>query len=88
MQGDLTGGDEIERQQLRELALIDRVFGLEAQLAEVSVFMNPGRERFDTLERETEGLRQQLAALRGTATWRAGRLVLAPLRLIRRSRGR
>lgn len=71
----------------RVLELVDRVLGLEAELARVSVFNNPARERFDALERENAGLQQQLAAMRATRTWRAGRAVLAPVRIITRGRG-
>jgi len=78
--------DQRIAQQLRELALVDRIFGLEAQLAEISVFMNPDRERFDAQERELAGLRQQIAGIRGTTTWRVGRSVLAPLRVLKRER--
>ncbi|MBC7595405.1 MAG: hypothetical protein H7288_15960 [Kineosporiaceae bacterium] len=73
-------------QQLRQLALVDRIFGLEAQLAEVSVFMNPDRERFDAQERELAGLRQQVQGYRETRTWRVGRAVLAPLNALKRKR--
>jgi hypothetical protein len=77
---------ELIEQQLRELALVDRIFGLEAQLAEVSVFMNPDRDRFDAQERELAGLRQQVEGLRETRTWRVGRAVLAPLNALKRKR--
>lgn len=71
----------------RVLELVDRVLGLEAELARVSVYNNPTREQFEALERENAGLQQQLEAVRATRTWRAGRAVLAPLRLVSRSRG-
>ncbi|MBD8103565.1 hypothetical protein PlfCFBP13513_13790 [Plantibacter flavus] len=70
----------------RVLELIDRVLGLEAELARVSVYNNPGREQFEALERENAGLRQQLEAVHGTRTWKAGRAVLAPLRVVSRNR--
>ena len=69
---------------LRELALVDRVLGLEAQLAEVSAFMNPPRQHVVDLENRIIGLEQQLDALRSTPTWRAGRIALAPARVLRR----
>lgn len=68
----------------RELALVDRILGLEAQLANYAVRVTPGRRQFEMMEREIDGLRQQLAAVHSTRTWRAGRAVLAPLRIIRR----
>ena len=70
--------------QLRQLELVDRIFGLEAQLAEASAFAKPERDEIDAVLRENEGLRQQLAGLRATSTWKAGRAVLAPARLLRR----
>jgi hypothetical protein len=33
-----------------------------------------------------QGLRQQLAAVHSTRTWKAGRAVLAPLRVLKRGR--
>ncbi|WP_314139508.1 hypothetical protein [uncultured Plantibacter sp.] len=71
----------------RVLELVDRVLGLEAELARVSVYHSPGREQFEALERENAGLRQQLEAVRSTRTWKAGRAVLSPLRLVSRGRG-
>ena len=71
----------------RVLELVDRVLGLGAELARVSVYNNPTREQFDALEQENAGLREQLQVIRGTRTWRAGRVVLAPLRIVTRGRG-
>lgn len=68
--------DEIST-RLRELALIDRIFGLEARLAQVSTFLTPTRERVEELEGEVARLRAQLDAVHMTANWRVGRLVLA-----------
>lgn len=70
----------------RALELVDRVLGLEAELARVSVFSNPRREQLEALEAENAGLRQQLESLRSTRTWRAGRVVLSPLRIVSRGR--
>jgi hypothetical protein len=82
--------DEGERLriQLRQLELVDRIFGLEAQLAEASAFVSPEREEIEAVKRENEGLKQQIAGLTGTPTWRAGRAALAPARAIRRVLGR
>ncbi|MBD8468425.1 hypothetical protein HOW07_14895 [Plantibacter sp. MCCC 1A11337] len=73
-------------EERRVLELVDRILGLEAELARVSVYNNPTREQFEALERENEGLRQQVAALHTTRTWKAGRAVLAPLRIVSRGR--
>lgn len=70
----------------RVLALVDRVIGLEAELARASIYFSPAKDDFDVLEREMQGLRQQLAAVHATRTWKAGRLVLAPLRILKRGR--
>jgi len=61
----------------RELALVDRVLGLEAQVAELAIqsSLTPS----DQLRVE-----QQLAQLRRSATWRVGRIVTSPLRVARR----
>jgi hypothetical protein len=77
-----------EERDLRELALVDRVLGLEAQLAQASAFMNPSRQRVVELENRIAGLEQQLGGLQDTPTWRAGRVVLTPARLLRRLRRR
>ena len=70
----------------RLLALVDRVIGLEAELARASIYFSPTKDDFDVLEREMQGLRQQLAAVHATRTWKAGRLVLTPLRILKRGR--
>ncbi|KQM14138.1 hypothetical protein ASF83_15200 [Plantibacter sp. Leaf171] len=70
----------------RVLALVDRVIGLEAELARASIYFSPTKDDFDVLEREMQGLRQQLAAVHSTRTWKAGRAVLAPLRILKRGR--
>lgn len=66
----------------RQLALVDRVLGLEAQLAELSSSsqLSPSQQ----LRAEKE-----LAVLRGSLTWRLGRVAAAPIRAARRvARGR
>jgi hypothetical protein len=57
----------------RQLALVDRVLGLEAKLAEAAVV---------TTLTPTEQLRteQQLATLRASLAWRVGRAATAPMR--------
>lgn len=58
----------------RELALVDRVLGLEARVAELSVSssLHPSEQLL---------VEQELARLRSSVTWRTGRIVSAPLRV-------
>ncbi len=83
----MTGADDTDPRlrQLRELALVDRILGLEAQLAEVSTFMTPDRETVDRLEHEVRVLRAQLDGLHQTWEWRVGRVILAPARALKRA---
>ena len=53
---------------LRQLALVDRVIGLEAQLAYVK-------------SAQARGGSGDARAIRASMTWRVGRLVLTPVRL-------
>lgn len=57
----------------RQLALVDRIFGLEAQVARLSAVRSLGPSEQLLVE-------QELARLRSTVTWRTGRIVSAPLR--------
>jgi hypothetical protein len=61
----------------RQLELVDRILGLEAQVAELSI---------STTLTPSEQLRveQQLARTYTSVTWRVGSVVAAPLRLIGR----
>ena len=59
-----------------ELALIDRVIGLEAQVEEL--------RRLDRLDPASAlAQRESVAALKQTITWRAGRIVTLPIRAAR-----
>jgi len=64
----------------RQLALVDRVLGLEAQLAEQSV---------DFVLTPSEQLRaeQQIDRMRSSLGWRVGRIISAPATLIGRRLG-
>ena len=65
----------------RQLALIDENIGLRASLAQEAVRNSPSRLRLEQLE-------QEIRELRGSMTWRVGRLVMTPARVIRRLRRR
>ena len=65
----------------RELALVDEILGLRAALAQEAVRNSPPRFELDRLRAENLALRQ-------SSTWRIGRLVLLPVRLIRRLKQR
>lgn len=58
--------------EARQLALVDRIIGLEAELANIKIG-EPNALRFD------------IEALKASATWRVGRVVLAPARFARRA---
>jgi hypothetical protein len=64
--------------ELRQLALVDRVIGLEAEVARLSI-SGPaaGGQRA-----EIERLQNDLAAVYASRTWRVGSLVLRPLRAV------
>lgn len=68
---------EAEAVALRQLALVDRILGLEAEVANLRS-VNVGAE-----------VQAQLNQVRSSATWRVGSAVLAPVRLVKRvvSRG-
>lgn len=58
---------DIER-NLRELALVDRIIGLEAEVARLTI----------------EAGIKDIRILRNSRPWKVGRVVLAPISLIRR----
>ncbi|MBK4346419.1 hypothetical protein [Lacisediminihabitans changchengi] len=68
--------DELAARE-RQLALVDRVFGLEAQLSQVSAenSLTPS-ERLRT--------EQRLIAMQSSLAWRVGRAATAPLRVAQR----
>jgi hypothetical protein len=61
----------------RQLALVDRLIGLEAENAElaVKVALTPS---------EQLRVEQQIARMRASFEWRVGRVVTAPFRAVRR----
>ncbi len=61
----------------RQLALVDRILGLESQVARLSATSSLDPSEQLLVERE-------LARLRSTMTWRTGRIVSAPLRAVLR----
>jgi len=62
--------------QMRQLALVDRIIGLEAQISALKAGMN------------SEALTKQLKEVRSSTTWRVGRLVLWPYFAFNRAIGR
>jgi len=76
---DSKASDDYERQ----LGLVDRVLGLEAQVAELSI-------DFDLTPSEKLRVEQQLDQMRRSLGWRVGRVIAAPVTLARRryQRGR
>lgn len=62
---------EYER-DLRQLALVDRIIGLEAEVAHLKSITS------------AELIREQVEAIRSSATWRVGRVVIAPLTIVKR----
>ena len=78
-------------QALRELALVDRVIGLEAEVARLSVAADvpsPSvQAELDALRAQVDALRAHLDTLHASRAWRMGNRLLAPTRAIRRMRG-
>jgi len=78
----VTDDDQMRmREQERQLALVDRVLGLEAQLAELTVASSLSAGQQLAAEKE-------LARIRSSAEWRIARALTAPARVARRSLGR
>lgn len=69
--------DETEKidLQMRQLALVDRIIGLEAQVAALKAGLS------------TDALKKQVEEFTTSATWRVGRLVLSPYLIARRAFG-
>jgi hypothetical protein len=69
--------EDIQR-DLRQLALVDRVLGLEAEIARLSI----AAPALAGPRAEIERLQNELNAAYGSRTWRVGAAVLAPLRIL------
>jgi len=65
---------------LRQLALVDRIIGLEAEVARLS--SRPVEPIPETAE--IERLNNELHAVYGSRAWRVGNAVLRPVRVVRR----
>jgi hypothetical protein len=63
---------EGEANAIRQLALVDRIIGLQAEVANLQS-SNMSRE-----------VRAQVNAVKSSTTWRVGRLVLSPVTVARR----
>lgn len=61
----------------RQLALINRILGLEAQVAELSI-------AFDLAPSQTLRAEQQIDRMRSSLGWRVGRVISAPVLLAKR----
>lgn len=82
----LPGPEELEAsysQYQRLLALTDEILALRVALAQESVRSNPSRERLERAEAEMQAMKADLHAVRRSATWRVGRFVLLPVRVIK-----
>ncbi|MFC5503422.1 hypothetical protein ACFPJ4_14330 [Lysinimonas soli] len=55
-------------QEVRQLALVDRIIGLEAEVANLSATYGLGKVA-----------RDQIALVKSSTTWRVGTLVLSPI---------
>lgn len=81
--------------QLEVLRLRDAIFGLRAEKAELSARMHAQTEAahlgaeadsndaVEHLELVVHDLQVQLAAIKSSTTWRVGRLLVSPVRLLR-----
>lgn len=76
---EFTSSEDIAR-ALRELALIDKVIGLEAEVARLST-----KSAYPSARDEIEHLRGQLRSMQASRTWRVGRAVLTPFRAVQRA---
>lgn len=76
---DVTPTAEDIARELRQLALVDRVLGLEAEVARLSSTTAAPTGARD----EVEGLRAELRAVYSSRTWRIGTAVLKPARALR-----
>lgn len=62
-----------------ELVAIDNVIGLEATAARLQQELQTARARVQKLRGRVEELNREIAALRGSRTWRVGRVLTRPL---------
>lgn len=66
---------------LRQLALVDRIIGLEAEVARLSASSPvPSSAR-----NEITRMQQEVNAVYGSKTWRVGSIVLRPFRMLKSS---
>ncbi|WP_308796745.1 hypothetical protein [Agromyces silvae] len=75
----LPGDTELDAEQ--RLEYVDRIIGLEQQVRELqaAAILSPS---------ETVAAERNLASIRGSATWRAGRAVMLPVRVLRYAKRR
>lgn len=77
-EGHESANDSLSAERERNLALVDRVLGLEAEVAQLSIASSLAPS--DVLAAE-----RRLGLLQRSSTWRIGRLVTAPGRVVMRS---
>jgi hypothetical protein len=65
------------REYERQLSLVDRILGLEARVAELSV-------EFDLAPEEKLRAEQMIQRMRSSLEWRIGRIVALPALVVRR----
>lgn len=83
---DSPSQDDERARELRELALVDRVIGLEAEVARLSVTSPPGRMQLLSQQAEILRLQGEIAALYRSRTWRLGSTLVHPLKAMRNLR--
>lgn len=66
-----------------ELVAVDNVIGLEATVARLTYDLKRARERVKQLKAQVDQRDAELAALRGSRTWRVGRLLTGPFSRMR-----
>jgi hypothetical protein len=66
-----------------ELVAVDNVIGLEATVARLDYDLKRARERVRRLKAQLAERDAEIAALRGSRTWRIGRLLTAPFSRMR-----
>ena len=75
---DVAAADATLLARHAELVAIDNVIGLEATVARLEFDLKKARERVKKLTKELELRDAEIAAIRQSRTWRAGRVITGP----------